>query len=413
MKILRPGLVIAAFVAFVASPLVSSQPVAHEADGATLDRELSAAVERNDVPGVVAMAVDRNGVIIYQGAFGAAEGAAGRPMAVDAIFRIASMTKPVTSVALMQLVEAGRVSLDDPASKYLPALTNPMVIESFDPATGEYKLRPAKTVITVRHLATHTSGLGYPFTSAIIRDIKPRAGEKSDTVLLLFEPGTQWIYGTGVDMVGRFVESVSGQTLEALFQERIFKPLGMSDTSYNVPAEKQGRLVNLFHRDATGALVEDPRREPPVLTRFGGGGGLYSTAGDYLRFLQMLLNGGESHGVRILSRESVAVMERNQIGAVGVRALKTAQPERSSDFSFVADGRDKWGIGFMITADAVPGKRTAGSPSWGGIDNTYFWFDPARGVAGVILMQFLPFADRKALGVYDTFERGIYRMGPP
>jgi methyl acetate hydrolase len=106
-------------------------------------------------------------------------------------------------------------------------------------------------------------------------------------------------------------------------------------------------------------------------------------------------------------------MERNQIGAVGVRALKTAQPERSSDFSFVADGRDKWGIGFMITADAVPGKRTAGSPSWGGIDNTYFWFDPARGVAGVILMQFLPFADRKALGVYDTFERGIYRMGPP
>jgi methyl acetate hydrolase len=409
MKNPRFGVVIAALAAAVASPVVLSQPAAREAARSALDRDLNAAVERRDVPGVVAMAVDRNGVL-YQGAFGAAEAAAGRAMTVDAIFRIASMTKPVTSVALMQLVEAGRVSLDDPAAKYLPALANPMVIESFDPATGAYQVRPAKTVITVRHLATHTSGLGYAFTSAVVRDFKPREGDKFTAGPLLFEPGTQWIYGTGVDMIGRLVESVSGKTLEAHFQEKIFGPLGMTDTSYNVPEAKQGRLVNVFHRDATGALVEDPRQPPRTVTRGGGGGGLYSTVADYSRFLRMLLNAGELNGVRILARDTVALMEQNQIGAVGVRAVKTAQPERSSDFTFVADGRDKWGIGFMITADAVPGKRAAGSLSWGGIDNTYFWIDRTRGISGVILMQFLPFADPEALALYDAFERGVYRL---
>jgi CubicO group peptidase (beta-lactamase class C family) len=141
-----------------------------------------------------------------------------------------------------------------------------------------------------------------------------------------------------------------------------------------------------------------------------GGGGLASTADDYARFLRMLLNGGALDGARILSPETVALMGQNQIGALGVPALKTAMPERSDDFSFVADGRDKWGLGFLITADHVPGKRSAGSLSWGGINNTYFWLDPTRGIAGVILMQFLPFADRRALDVYDGFERGVYGL---
>jgi methyl acetate hydrolase len=211
-------------------------------------------------------------------------------------------------------------------------------------------------------------------------------------------------------MLGKIVESLSGQTLEAYFRAHVFAPLGMNDTSYNVPAEKQARIVNLHQRGADGALVEQPRKTPSVATRFNGGGGLYSTAGDYLRFLQMLLNGGELGGARILARESVALMGQNHIGAVGVRALKTARPESSGDFAFVDDGRDKWGLGFMITARHVAGKRSAGSLSWGGIDNTYFWLDPERGVAGVIMMQFLPFADPKALGVYDTFERGVYQM---
>jgi methyl acetate hydrolase len=141
-----------------------------------------------------------------------------------------------------------------------------------------------------------------------------------------------------------------------------------------------------------------------------GGGGLSSTASDYIRFVRMILNDGELDGVRILTAESVEAMGRNQIGAIGVPALETALPERSDDFSFIADGRDKWGLGFLITADQVAGKRSAGSLSWGGIYNTYFWIDRTRGVGGVILTQFLPFADPKALAVYDSFERGVYQL---
>ena len=327
-----------------------------------LDQRLRAAVDRKDVPGVVVIAGDRSGTI-YQGAFGLAEAGAGRAMTADAIFRIASMTKAITATAAMQLIEARKLSLDDPAAKYLPELAHPLVFESFDAATGDYKLRPAATAITVRQLFTHTSGLGYTNWSAILNKFKPRAGETYAAGPLLFDPGTQWTYGTGTDMLGKIVESISGQSLEAYFREHIFAPLGMNDTAFNVPAEKQARIVNLHQRTADGTLVEQPRKPPTVATHFNGGGGLYSTVGDYLRFLQMILNQGELHGARILSRESVALMSQNQISAVSVRALKTAQPERSSDFAFVDDGQDKWGLGFMITARHVAGKRAAGSLS--------------------------------------------------
>ncbi|MSU49116.1 MAG: class A beta-lactamase-related serine hydrolase [Opitutus sp.] len=388
-----------------------SQPIPRPEAVPALDRLLQAAVDRKDIPGVVAFAADRRGVV-YQGAFARAEtaGADAGALTTGAIFRIASMTKAVTSAALMQLVEAGRLALDDPAAKYLPQLANPMVFESFDVATGAYKLRLAAKPITVRHLLTHTSGLGYGFTSATLRDFKPREGERFEVGPLLFEPGTDWVYGTGIDWVGRLVESLSGQTLEAYFQTRIFGPLKMPDTSYNVPAEKQVRVVNVYRRLADGSFEERPRTAPKVATSFNGGGGLYSTAADYLRFLRMVLNSGELDGVRILSRDTVALMGRNHIGDVGVRAIKSALPEMSSDFTFVADQRDKWGLGFQITTDDVAGKRAAGSLSWGGINNTYFWVDPSRGVAGVILMQFLPFADARALAVYDEFERGVYQL---
>jgi methyl acetate hydrolase len=395
-------------VLFAAGALGAETPAAR-----VIDQELQAAVARHDIPGVVALAWDRQGVL-YQGAFGLADSQANRPLTMDAIFRIASMTKAVTSVALMQLVEQGRVSLDDPAEKYLPELANPMVFASFDPQTHAYQLRPAASAITVRQLLTHTSGLAYPFTSAVIRDFVPRPGEHYAVGPLLFDPGTQWIYSKGVDVIGQLVEKVSGQTLEVYFRKNIFGPLGLHDTFYNVPPEKEARVVNVSQRLPDGRFQEAPRSPFKPVTKFGGGGGLYSTAADYLRFLQMLLHHGELDGARILSRGTVALMVRNQIGPVGVRAVKTALPEHSSDFSFIADGRDKWGIGFLITTDAVPGKRSAGSLSWGGIDNTYYWWDPARGVAGVILMQFLPFADRKALAVYDQFERGVYQLaGPP
>lgn len=376
-----------------------------------LDQSLRAAIERKDVPGLVVIAGDRHGVI-YQGAFGLAETGAGRAMAMDAIFRIASMTKAITAVAAVQLIEQGKLALDDRADQYLPELANVPVFESFDPATGAYKLRPAASPITVRQLFTHASGLGYGFTSETLAKFKPREGERYPVGPLLFDPGTAWIYGTSTDQLGKIVETVSGQNLEAYFRAHIFAPLGMNDTSYNVPAEKLPRLVNSHRRgpDGTGPLTEQPRTTPNPSTRFNGGGGLYSTAGDYLRFLQMLLNGGERGGQRVLRRESVALMGENHLGAVGVRAVKSAQPGTSAAFTFVDDDQDKWGLGFQITTAAVPGKRSPGSLSWGGINNTYFWVDPARGVAGVIMMQFLPFADAKALAVYDTFERGVYAL---
>lgn len=402
------GFILCAVAAFVRSPGAHAASTGRTAD-AELNSALQAAVERHDTAGVVVVAANRGGTI-YEGAFGRAETGAARAMTLDAIFRSASMTKAITSAALMQFVEQGAVSLDDPVAKFFPEFAHPMVFASFDPATRDYTLRPATTAITVRHLLTHTSGLGYGFTSATLRDFKPREGEKYAIDPLLFEPGTDWVYGSGVDWAGRLVEQLSGQNLEDYFQARFFGPLKMTDTSYNVPSEKHARLVNIHRREADGRLTEQPREQPRVATQFNGGGGLYCTAGDYVRFLRMLLNRGELDGARVLAAETVTLMEQNHIGAVGVRALKSAMPNLSSDFNFVADGRDKWGLGFQITADAIPGKRSAGSLSWGGIFNTFFWYDPHRDVAGVIMMQSLPFVEPRALEVYDMFERGVYRL---
>jgi methyl acetate hydrolase len=378
-----------------------------------MDASLRGAVERKDVPGVVVLVTDRKGVL-YENAFGVADVATARPLTKDAMFRIASMTKPITSLALMQLVEQGKIGLDDPAEKYLPELKNPQVVESFDANTGDYKLRPAARLPLVRHFLTHTSGLAYPFTSAIWRDFKPHAGETyAFGGPMLFDPGERWHYSTSIDVVGRLVEVVSGERLEDYFHDHIFVPLKMNDTSYNVPESKGPRLVAQQQRD--GARMDGPvvLQIPPLvgLTVANpiGGGGLASTAEDYGRFMRMFLNGGELDGVRVIKAETVKLMSQNQIGAVSVPALKTALP-RSADFTFIADGRDKWGYGFLITVDQKPGLRSPGSLSWGGINNTYFWIDPARGIAGTIMMQYLPFADAKALALYDTFERGAYQF---
>jgi len=392
--------------------LATSVATTQAQNTAAIDAVLRGAVERKDVPGVVGLVTDRQRVI-YQGAFGVADVGNGRALTVDALFRIASMTKAVTSTAAMQLVEQDRIGLDDPVEKYLPQFAGLKVVESFDAATGAYKVRPVSRPPTVRHVLTHTSGLGYPFTSATLRDFKPRAGEAYPFGgPLIFDPGERWHYGTSTDVVGALVEKISGQKLEAYFRQHIFNPLKMPDTSYNVPQEKGARLVAAQQRDGArmdGAILRQSVQPGLAVPEPIGGGGLASTADDYGRFVRMLLNGGELDGARVLKAETVATMGENHIGAVSVPALKSALP-RSADFTFIADGRDKWGLGFLITTDQVPGKRSPGSLSWGGINNTYFWVDRTRGIAGVIMMQYLPFADAKALAVYDAFERGAYQL---
>jgi methyl acetate hydrolase len=384
----------------------------HSPASATIDAALLSAVERKDVPGVVALVTDRKRVL-YQGAFGVADVSTEHALTSQALFRIASMTKPITSVAAMQLIEQGRFGLDDPVEKYLPEFANLKVFVSFDAATGDYRLRPASRPPTVRHVLTHTSGLGYPFTSATLRDFKPLPGETYPFGgPLLFDPGERWHYGTSTDVVGKLIEKVSGLKLEDYFRQHIFDPLQMPDTSYNVPQDKGSRLAAAQQRAGErmdGVIILQTPQPGLTIPEPIGGGGLASTANDYGRFMRMLLNGGELDGARVLKAETVKLMGQNHIGAVSVPALKSALP-RSADFSFIADGRDKWGLGFLITTDQVLGKRSPGSLSWGGINNTYFWIDPSRGIAGVILMQYLPFADAKALAVYDAFERGVYQL---
>lgn len=407
MKRALAGAMVAAAISIALSiPLALAQPAS-----APIDNALRAAVERGDVPGVVALVTDRNGVL-YQSAFGIADVDTKRPMAVDTMFRIASMTKAVTSAALMQLVEQGKLTIEDPVEKYLPEMAGLKVLESLDPATGAYKVRPALRPMTVRHALTHTSGLGYGFTSASLRDFKPKAGETYPFGgPLLFDPGEQWVYGTSTDVVGRLVETISGQKLEDYFRQHIFEPLKMVDTSYNVPQAKGPRVVADQRRageQMDGAITVRSPQPSLAVANPSGGGGLASTVDDYGCFVRALLNGGQLDGARILKPETVALMGKNAIGNVKVPALKSAMPI-SEDFSFIADGHDKWGLGFLITMDQVPGKRSPGSLSWGGINNTFFWIDPARGIGGVLMMQYLPFADAKALAVYDAFERAVYQ----
>ena len=275
---------------------------------AAVDAVLAGAVSRGDVPGVVAMAVDRNG-IVYQGAFGVADAATGRAMTIDTLFRIASMTKPVTSLALMQLVEQGRVSLDDSAEKYLPQLANLKVFESFDAASGAYAVRPARRAPTVRHLLTHTAGFGYNFTSPVVRDFTPRNGDVFTAGPLLFDPGERWLYSTGIDWAGRIVESVSRKNLETYFHDHIFGPLGMIDTAYNPPEDRQRRLSPVHRRRPDGTFQIEPVQPAMSVTQFIGGGGLASTAPDYARFLRMLLNRGTLNGTRIASADTIAVRD--------------------------------------------------------------------------------------------------------
>jgi len=373
---------------------------------AAIDRMFQAAVDTAEIPGVVAAVVNKDR-ILYLKAFGKQDVARDITMSKDTLFRLASMTKPVTSAGVMMLYEQGRLRLDDPVGDYLPAYRGRAVMTAFDEREVTYTTRPAASEITIRHLLTHTSGLAYTFTSPTVLAIQTKTGKDPRELPLLFDPGTRWHYSPATGVLGELIEKLSGQAIEEWDQTRIFRPLGMVDTTYTPAAEKAVRLATVHQREPAG-LVENPN-PPRYVPDVRGDGGLVSTASDYAAFIQMFLNEGRWRGKQLLKPETIRLMTTNQIGSVVVDTMPAAIPRRSAPFPFGA-GADKFGLGFQITVTegAATHERGAGSYSWGGINNTHFWVDPKNGIGVVILTQVLPFYNAVSMGVVKRFEKLIY-----
>ena len=386
--------------------VTSAAPSIPRQGAAALSTFLKSATDRGDVPGVVVAVVNKDGVL-YNEAFGLSSTLSKRPMTKDTIFNMASMTKPVTSAAIMMLVDEGRLTLDDEVAKYLPKYKDPIVISKYNEADASYETRPAKRPITIRHLLTHTSGLGYGFASPKLTKIMQKTGKTELDLPLLFDPGESWQYGPGTRVLGSVVEAISGQKLDAFLASRILDPLGMHDTSYLVPAAKYPRVVGMNARGADGKFVERPN--PATLpASVQGDGGLYGTASDYGLFLRMLLNRGKLGDTRILSEKSVKTMLESQTGSVVVKEQQSANLGLSRNFPLGA-GKDRWGLGFQLAAEKLPNRRSPGSGTWAGIFNTHFFIDPTKAIGVVVMMQTLPFYDEASMKVYAGVEEAVYR----
>lgn len=382
--------------------------------GATsIDETLRSGIRQRKIPAVAAVVATADKVT-YTGAFGKRDGSSGVDVKPDSIFRIASMTKAITTTAAMQLVEQGKVSLTGPASKYLPELGKVEVLDGFDGA-GKPMLRPPNNPVELRHLMTHTSGLVYSAWDPLLDKYNkvtgnaPPPGTVAPLTPLAFDPGRQWQYGTGIDWTGKLVEKISGLTLEQYFQRNILGPLGMKDTTFVLPEDKFNRLVISYRRQKDGSLKQDARTMPTPPKAFNGGGGLYSTAPDYIRFTQMILRKGRSaSGDQILAPKTVEMMSANQIGSVNVHKMTSTDPAVSADVDMHPGAADKYTFGFLMNPVAYEGGRSAGSLAWAGIENTFYWIDPKRGISAVIMMQFFPFVDPQAVGLLGDFERAVY-----
>lgn len=360
-----------------------------------IDAMLQTAIRAGEIPGAVAL-VARKGKMVLSRAYGTADPVAGSAYKTDAIFRIASQTKAITSTAVMMLWEAGHFKLDDPISKYIPEFSETGILESFNEADSSFTVRPPEKPITIRHLLSHTSGIGYGMIDGDerFRKIYARAGivdaftaepiTLEDNIPRLagmplhHEPGANWTYSEGLDVLGRLIEIVSGISFDQFLKTRIFDPLGMEDTWFYLPADKAYRLVPVQHRvDGEWKVFETNSFEidyPKTGARsyFSGGAGLSSTARDYAIFLQMYLNGGAYKGVRILSRTTVNTMMANQIGA------------------YWADGPKDFGLAFALTNTNGLIQGGLGSPGtfdWGGYFNTQYFADPKEGIIGILLKQ--------------------------
>jgi methyl acetate hydrolase len=381
---------------------------------AQIDQLLRQKSDAKELPGVVAMAANGKEVI-YQGAYGKRDLSKDDAMTADSVFWIASMTKAITAAGAMQLVEQGKLSLDAPIGKVLPDLAAPQVLEGFD-AKGEPKLRPAKNPITLRHLMTHTAGFCYDLWNGDMVKYLEKTGTPGITTCknaalktpIMSDPGARWEYGTNIDFVGKAVEAVSGKRLDAYLRDHLFTPLGMSDTGFKIGDAQRKRLVGMHARGPDGSLVAIPFELEQDPEFHMGGGGLYGTAGDYIKFTRMILNKGRGNGNQVLKPETVAMMGQNHIGDLNMTKIISALPDFTNDVDLYPDMVKKWGLSFLINTAKTPEGRSPGSLAWAGLANTYFWIDPARDVTGVILMQLLPFVDKKCLEAFAGFERGVY-----
>jgi CubicO group peptidase (beta-lactamase class C family) len=377
------------------------------------DMLLGGAAASGAVPGVIAMATNREGTI-YEGAFGERVLGGGQAMTTDTVVWIASMTKAITSVAAVQLVERGKLDLDAPASSVVPAIAEIQVLAGFD-AAGKPKLREPKRPITLRHLLTHSAGFSYEIWNTDMQKVQAAFGipsvteckNKALTLPLVADPGERWEYGLNIDWAGKMVEAVSGRKLGQHLKENILEPLGMTSTTFRISPEMRGRLAGTHLRGPDGKLAPFPFEIPQEPEFEMGGGGLYGTMGDYLRFVRMVLNGGQLDGERVLRPETVASLSLNHMGNCRVGLLKAAIP-LTNDAEFFPGVQKSWSLAFQINNEPVFTGRPAGGLMWAGLANSFYWIDPATGVGGVYATQIFPFADVQSVPLYYAFETAVY-----
>jgi len=379
-----------------------------------IDALLSAGVKSGAVPGVVAAVADREGVL-YEGAFGERALGSGNAMTNDTVGWIASMTKAITSVAAVQCVERGHLKLDEPAKNICPELGHVGVLTGFD-ANGKPQTRPPQRDITLRQLLTHSAGFSYEIWNTDMQKVQaaleiPSVTEcknKALTLPLLFDPGERWEYGINIDWAGKMIEKVSGQTLGQYLQHNLLEPLGMNSTAFHINADMRQRLATPHLRGPDGQLTVFPFEIPQEPEFEMGGGGLYGTVGDYLKFLRMVLNYGQLGGERVLTPEGVVSLGLNQMGDCRVYNLKAAIP-LTNDAEFFPGIPKSWSLAFQINHEAAPTGRPAGGMMWAGLANSFYWVDQTTGLAGVYMTQIFPFADSKSLPLFYDFEKAVYQ----
>ena len=367
-------------------------------------------------PGVVAMVTDRQ-ANVYEGAAGRRSLGGDAPMTTDSVMAIFSTSKAITGTTLMQLVEEGKVRLDDPVKKYVPEIAEIQVLEGFD-AAGQPKLRAPKRDITINHLMLHTAGFSYEFFSA--DDLKLRGAKGIPSVVsstfasvktcLLWDPGEKWGYGVNIDWVGKVVEAVRGKRLGEVMQERVFAPLGMSETGFVMTPAMQARRAVIHDRAMDGKLTPLPDLvlpQPPEMDM--GGHGLYSTVGDYMKFIRMILNDGAGANGRVLKAETVEQMSRNGLGALKSGGWTTSIPSLSNTGEFFPGLPKSWAYTFMVNDEPTPSGRPAGSLMWAGLANLFYWIDRENGIGGFWGSQILPFQDVSSYPGYVDFETAVYR----